>query len=71
MPNCKHCQNGKENEYGDIWYVDFPCYLLGAIYHRHPRIYKRNNRYWLDVDRFSAIEIKACPICGRSLTGEN
>ena len=63
---CPYCQNGKETEYGDIVYRGFPCTLRGATYSMRPSIFKRNNRYFLNIDHYSAIEIKACPICGRS-----
>lgn len=66
MNDCKHCSVGKENEYGDIWFGQFPMSLLGGVYHSAPRILKRNNRYFLDVDDFRMIQIKACPICGRN-----
>lgn len=68
MNECKHCTNGKINEYGDEWFAEFTCTLYGAIYQERPKITKRNNRYFLRIsDRFSMIPIKACPICGRSL----
>jgi endogenous inhibitor of DNA gyrase (YacG/DUF329 family) len=64
--SCPHCQKGTENEYGDIVYSGFPCSLRGAIYSARPCIFKRNKRYFLNIDHYTAIEIKACPICGRS-----
>ena len=70
--NCPYCQKGNENEYGDIMYREFPCTLRGAIYSPKPCIFKRNNRYFLTIPNRSSIEIKACPICGRSFVeGEN
>ena len=65
---CKHCTDGKINEYGDEWFAHFECKTCGALYRERPRITKRNNRYFLHVDDgLSMIPIKACPICGRSL----
>lgn len=68
---CECCQDGRENPYGDVYYATFPCAPYGAVFHYHPRIIKRNNRYLLIIDGFSAIEIKACPICGRQLGESN
>ena len=68
--SCKYCQTGTENEYGDIVYYGFPCSLRGAICSAHPGIFKRNNRYFLNIDHFTAMKIKACPICGRQFEKE-
>ena len=66
--DCKHCKNGKINEYGDEWFAHFECKTFGGLYRELPRITKRNNRYFLHVgNSLSMIPIKACPICGRSL----
>ena len=65
---CKHCENGKINDYGDEWFAEFECTRYGSIYRDRPRITKRNNRYFLHVGSdFAMIPIKACPICGRAL----
>lgn len=65
--NCKHCTNGRINDYGDEWFAQFECTGYGAVYQTKPKITKRNNRYFLYVgDSLSMIPIKACPICGRS-----
>ena len=65
---CKHCEQGEENEYGDIWFLPFNVRPLGTVWHDRPRITKRNGRYFMTVDNFAMFEIKACPICGRKLT---
>lgn len=66
MNDCKHCSVGKENEYGDIWFDKFKMTYSGTIYRSCPCILKRNNRYFLFVDGFHLMQIKACPICGRN-----
>ena len=70
MKSCEYCQKGTENEYGDVVYRWLPCTLRGAVYAAHPVIFKRNNRYFLNIDHFSAMEIVACPICGRKFKEE-
>lgn len=62
---CPHCQDGEENQYGEVWYKKFPMVDSSAIYHRKPRILKTNGRYFLSIENFDPFQIKACPVCGR------
>lgn len=62
---CPYCQGGEENKLGDVWYRLFDINSTTSIYHMSPRILKRNNRYFLVLENFPLLQIKACPVCGR------
>ena len=61
---CKYCENGKINQFGEEWYSELPFETKGNISHNRPTIFKTNGKYFLVVENFYAIEIKACPMCG-------
>lgn len=61
---CKYCENGKINKFGEEWYGELPFVSKDGLIHNHPQIFKTNGKYFLVVENFYAIEIKACPMCG-------
>ena len=61
---CTYCESGKINQFGEEWYSELPFKLKGNVSHNRPQIFKTNGKYFLIIENFYAIEIKACPMCG-------
>lgn len=65
---CKYCQNGIENQNGDIEFEVLPTVKIreGGTLLSVFRIIKHDGNYHLTNTHISrAIRINACPICGR------